>query len=170
MKFKSEEVRFQALKMIFSELHTSRRTREELENRVAFASSSVFLGLAALTVGTLSQSLESNATAKQAITMLVLVAMILTSAFLRRNANLIRVNCQAIVRVEQILGMYRSEEFIDAREIEEIRNLPYPGSSVLKAEMAKWGQDDRWQTQWGHIGSVLISGFSSILAIWMGHS
>lgn len=170
MKFNKEEVRFEVLKLIFSELHTSRRTREELENRVAFGFSTVFLGLAALSVGTLSGTLASNVTTRMMLSLLVILAMVLTSAFLQRNANLIRINCRAIVKVEQALGLYRDGEFLDDCELEDLGSLPYAGLSVLKRDMAKWGQDDRWQTRWGHMGAILVSGLASILAIWLGHT
>ncbi len=159
----TQEQKLNILKMVYQQLHVSRRDVASFENKLAFSFSTLFLVFTALV---LKGAFKLENSSVIAAVIFIALATVLAIFFLVQNGKLIRVICRMIVRIEQIVGLHADNVYITKEQVAKLADVPFPEACVFPQNVQTWGMSTKWQSLTPHIFTVICSGVAAILAVY----
>ena len=164
-----ETDKFENLRCLYQELHSSRKDAEAFQNKVAFAFSTILLILAGL-IAKGDYTLAVNPLIKYFISIIIILAVVIGLAYIRTISLTNRERYLMIVRVEQALGFHTSNLYITEDQVSSFDKEPYEESSVLPIRSRQWGERETQYSYsafvWVNMFAVGLSGIVAIVAVY----
>ena len=165
-----ESDKFENLRCLYQELHSSRKDAEAFQNKVAFAFCTILLVLAGL-IAKGDYTLDVSPTVKVFISIIIIFVVAIGLAYIRSISLTNRERYLMIVRVEQALGFHTSDLYITEEQVSSFDKRPYEESSLLPVRSRLWGEQ---KTKYSHSAFVRVntfavglSGFVAIVAVYL---
>jgi hypothetical protein len=158
------EQKIKVLLELLGQMQSNRKDNEELEHKVAFAVTTLLIGLAAYVV---KGDYVMTTTARGSLAFFSISISLLTIWFLLRNASRIRIQCKLIVRIEQALGLYEENLYISSEQVSKVGNRPYKEATIYPHEAQKYGEGDWALLLTPHILVILFAGVVACTVVLM---
>ena len=160
------------LRVLYQELHVSRRNSEAFQNRVAFAFSTMFLLFAGLIIkGDYNFENEDVAAAVISTALIICTAVVIGLAYVWTIWAVNKERYMMIVRVEQALGYHTQDVYITQQEINGFKEKPYAEATILPKRSLPWGENkSKYSYLRVNMLAITLSGIAAIAALFITHA
>jgi hypothetical protein len=158
----SVDQKIKVLEIGYKQFASELEYTEQLEHKVTVAASSIVVILAGLIV---QQKIDTSGIVSLLFASICIGFSILASLFLRQLGERKQLLYAGLLRVEQIFGLFKPNNYVSDEYVEQSNGVPHPESSVFATKglhSGFVGVDEN--TKW-HVITVIFSGIVSSLII-----